>query len=189
MKQSRIVYFSNAGVPATGLTPAFTSYVNVETLVSATAPAITEIGNGWYKFPDNIIDFDHIVGIIDGGVSLADTDRYKQVELTQGDLGCPLEVKTGLVYNEETDSFTFTSSLEMNGNQVVSGMTSIRVQVYDINNSEISNELDNTLTNGFGIHTVNTPTIAKNSIYTYVTTVTLNNGALVLGTGNYQTYE
>ena len=189
MKQSRLVYFHNAGVPATGLTPAFTSYVNVETLVSATAPSITEVGNGWYKYPDNISDFDHIVGIIDGGATLPDAYRYKEIELAQGDLTCPLEVKTGLVYNEETDSFTFQSSLEMNGSQVVSGMTSMRIQVYDVNNTEIINELDSTLTAGFGIHTANNPIIAKNETYYYVTTVILNNGVSVLGTGSYQTYE
>ena len=55
---------------------------------SGSAPAISEVGGGWYKFditfgtaPWDVMTED-LAGVIDGGGSLADVDRYKPVSIT-----------------------------------------------------------------------------------------------------------
>ena len=44
------VYFANAGVATTGLTPVFATYKKVSDGADVTKPTVTEIGAGWYKF-------------------------------------------------------------------------------------------------------------------------------------------
>jgi len=84
------VYFSNAGIPETGLTVNWEYLVTAEngTDKSGSAPSITEVGGGWYKFA---ITFgtapwdgagEDLVGVIDGGADLEDVDRYKPVCIT-----------------------------------------------------------------------------------------------------------
>lgn len=71
------LYFSSLGAPQTGLTPTFLTYQNALTSASVTPPEITEIGGGWYAF--SITPSAVMVGVVDGGVSLATADRYKPV--------------------------------------------------------------------------------------------------------------
>ena len=89
------VYFSDAGVPRTGLTPAWEYLVTADngTDKSGDAPSITEVGGGWYKFavtfgtaPWDVMTED-LVGVIDGGASLADVERYRPVSITLRGLG------------------------------------------------------------------------------------------------------
>jgi len=69
---------------ATGLTPTFTQYMDVETLGALTPPAITEVGSGHYKFsvnwdtaPESTAPTDHIAMVIDAGAGLTDlSERY-----------------------------------------------------------------------------------------------------------------
>ncbi|MBN1765246.1 MAG: hypothetical protein JW860_08320 [Sedimentisphaerales bacterium] len=84
------VYFTNGGTPETGLNPIWSSLRTGQSGgdKNATAPVITELGNGWYRFeitfgqaPWDIITED-LVGVIDGGDELADVDRYKPVAIT-----------------------------------------------------------------------------------------------------------
>lgn len=187
MYTQRLVYFSNAGVPATGLTPTFSDYLDVSDGSSKTAPSITEVGLGWYKFSDNIADFDHVVAVIDGGATLADADRYKQVELKQGELPTDFQVDTGMVYDENTDSLIFITSLTLKGNKVSSGMSSMTLNVYNISNTLIMTVTDNTLENGNGIFVISEPTIANNAIYYAQAVITLNNGNTITGQTQYQT--
>ena len=85
------VYFSDAGVPKTGLTPDFEYLKTAEnsTDKSGSAPAITEIGGGFYKFDITLgtapwdVTTEDLVGVIDGGSSLADVDRYKSMTITK----------------------------------------------------------------------------------------------------------
>lgn len=88
------VYFSDGGVPATGLTPAWEYLItgSVGTDKSGSAPAITEVGGGWYKFsvaygtaPWDVVAED-LLGVIDGGSSLDGGERYKPVKLTLAQL-------------------------------------------------------------------------------------------------------
>ena len=89
------VYFSDAGTPKTGLTPDWESLLTAEngTDKSGSAPAIAELGGGWYKFdvtfgtaPWDVITED-LVGVIDGGNLLSGADRYKPVIITVRGLG------------------------------------------------------------------------------------------------------
>lgn len=93
------VYFSDVGAAKTGLTPTFSSLATAEngTDKSSSAPTITEISianaPGHYKFDITFgtapwdVTTEDLVGVIDGGSSLADVDRYKQVSITLRGLG------------------------------------------------------------------------------------------------------
>ena len=78
------LYFSNAGVPATSLTPTFSGFLDITTSGTvAGVPSIIEIGVGWYKF--NYTPSGNAIGIIDGGSGLADADRYVPFKVTMQD--------------------------------------------------------------------------------------------------------
>lgn len=78
-------YFFDAGVPKTGLSPDWESLVTAEngTDKSGSAPTITEVGGGFYKFEITHgtapwdVEGEDLVGVIDGGSSLIAADRYK----------------------------------------------------------------------------------------------------------------
>jgi len=90
-----LVYFSEEGVPKTGLTPTWFGLKDDAGNNTSNNPSFTEIGCGFYKF--NIVYGDNagpwkttgdvhkkdLVGVIDGGSALADADRYKPVCITK----------------------------------------------------------------------------------------------------------
>jgi len=89
------VYFSDAGTPKSGLSPDWESLKTAEngTDKSGSAPSISEIGGGWYvcditygTAPWDVATED-LVGVIDGGSSLSDVDRYKPVCISLRGLG------------------------------------------------------------------------------------------------------
>jgi hypothetical protein len=87
MAKIQKIYFANAGVPATGLSPAWLTLKKVSDGTDFTPqPAITEIGGGWYKFDQPDISED-LIGVVDGTATLSDTDRYVPVNLTPDDFG------------------------------------------------------------------------------------------------------
>lgn len=89
------VYFTDGGVPKTGLSPDWEYLLTVEAPgvdKSASAPTISEIGGGKYLFEitfgaapwdDKTKD---LTGVIDGGASLTDADRYKPVSFSKRSL-------------------------------------------------------------------------------------------------------
>lgn len=107
------VYFSDAGVPKTGLTPSFGSLATAQNGAdkSGGAPSVTEINSshcpGWYKFDITFgstpwdVTTEDLVGMIDGGSSLADGDRYKPVAITLRGLGLARVAHKG-VQNKST---------------------------------------------------------------------------------------
>lgn len=86
------IYFTDGGVPKTGLTPDWESLLTVAVPgvdKSASAPTINEIGGGKYCFeitfgtaPWDVTAKD-LTGVIDGGASLSDADRYKPVSFSK----------------------------------------------------------------------------------------------------------
>lgn len=78
------VYFANAGVPATGLTLTWESFLKVSDGADpGDAPAFTETGGGWYKF--TYAPSEDIVAVVDGSATLGDADRYVPVSLSPQD--------------------------------------------------------------------------------------------------------
>lgn len=77
------VYFSNAGLPGSGLSPTFNSLHNVDdgSSISPT-PVISGIGGGWYKF--DYTPSGQAVGVIYAS-GLADTDAYVPVDFSVND--------------------------------------------------------------------------------------------------------
>ena len=94
MSLKKYVYFSDVGVAATGLTPSFSSLITATngTDKSASAPTISEVGGGWYTFSVTMgtapwdVPTEDLLGVIDGGATLADTDRYQDCAITKSDL-------------------------------------------------------------------------------------------------------
>ena len=79
-----VVFFSNAGVPATGLTPAIGVYKKVSDATDVTpAPTVSEIGGGFYKFTASPAEA--MVVRMNGGGSLSDGDKYKVMQITPND--------------------------------------------------------------------------------------------------------
>ena len=77
------IYFSNNGVPQPGLTPTWLSLQNALTTTPIVPPpAISEIGDGWYSF--SMTPANPLVGVIDGGLSLSNADRYEPIYIPLG---------------------------------------------------------------------------------------------------------
>jgi len=89
------VYFADGGVPKAGLSCTWEHLVTAEngTDKSGSAPSITEVGGGWYKFDIKYgtapwdVTTEDLVGVIDGGSALYDQDRYKPVIISLRGLG------------------------------------------------------------------------------------------------------
>jgi hypothetical protein len=85
------IFITADGVPASGLSPAWQSLRTLDgTEKSASAPAISEIGGGWYRFEmiHGTAPFDvaELVGVIDAGSALSNYDRYLPVTISLRDL-------------------------------------------------------------------------------------------------------
>ena len=79
-----VVFFSNAGVPATGLTPTIGIYKKVSDGTDVTpAPTVSEVGGGFYKF--TATPAEALVVRMNGGGSLSDGDKYKVMQITPND--------------------------------------------------------------------------------------------------------
>ena len=84
------IYVSEAGQPKTGLTPTWLSLRTAENAAdrSAQAPAIDEIGGGWYRFDITYgqepwdIKTEDLVGVIDNGNTMIGLDRYKPIVIS-----------------------------------------------------------------------------------------------------------
>lgn len=95
---------------ATGLTPSFILYSDLESLadLSASAPTIVEVGQGHYKFtvdwdtaPESTGPSEHIVLVIDAGAILTDaneryiTARINRKDAFADDIATLLDIETG----------------------------------------------------------------------------------------------
>lgn len=92
-----VVYFASAGVPAAGLTPTFSIYSKVADGVAVSPPSISElttggVGGGFYKF--TVTPSEAMFARIDGGVALANADRYKVMQVTPNDASLDAAVST-----------------------------------------------------------------------------------------------
>jgi len=85
------LFITEDGRPKIGLSPTWQSLHAVDgTDKIAQAPAISEIGGGWYKFEVvygvNPFTSPELVGVIDAGAELSDYDRYIPATISLRDL-------------------------------------------------------------------------------------------------------
>ena len=96
------VYFSNSGVPATALTGVtFQTLFMASGLTSATLPTITSASGGWYTYSYAVTE--RMLGVIDGGGGLGDSDRYVPVKLTAEDFYLDRSVASGSTFDAAAD--------------------------------------------------------------------------------------
>ena len=177
MSNLHAVYFSDSGVAKTGLSPTWSYLKNVSDGSNYTQPAIAEVGGGWYRYILDPDPFEHIVGVIDGGAALGNSDRYKDQEIRYGEITQEQlkEVVVNTVYDEDTDTITFECFLLINGHLVESGITSFTITVYNESHVQQFTETTNTVTNGMAILAHSDPTLVKNKgYYALVDVVTTN---------------
>jgi hypothetical protein len=88
-----VVFFSNAGAPAPGLSPIIGVYKKVSDATDVTpVPSVSEVGGGFYKFSANPVET--LVVRLDSGGSLADADKYKVMQITPHDADLDAQVST-----------------------------------------------------------------------------------------------
>ncbi len=160
---TKIVYFSNAGIAATGLTLTWEYLKLVSDGTSyGSPPAFTEIGGGWYKFDINPTE--KLVGVIDGSATLTiDSERYQPVYFDLYDY--LWEVLVSPVYDEDTDSLKFIVFLLQNGKVALTPLTNCDVQVYDSSHTLLFTVTSASFTNGVCVLTKSTPGLVANTMY------------------------
>jgi hypothetical protein len=88
-----VVFFSSAGVPATGLSPTIGVYKKVVDGTDVTpVPTVAEVGGGFYKF--TATPAEALVVRMNGGGSLGDVDKYKVMQITPHDADLDAQVST-----------------------------------------------------------------------------------------------
>ena len=88
-----VVFFSNVGVPATGLTPTIGVYKKVSDGTDVTpVPTVSEIGGGFYKF--TATPAETLVVRMNGGGTLSDAEKYKVMQITPNDASLDAMVST-----------------------------------------------------------------------------------------------
>ena len=165
---TREVFFADAGVPTTGLTLTWESLKKVSDGTDFTPqPTFTEIGGGWYKF--DIAPDERLVGVIDGGVTLNDTDRYVPVFFDKYDF--LFEVLVTPVYDEDADLMTFVIFLTKNGQRQTADLGECTLNVYTSAGVLKFTLSTSTETDGVFVLTKSTPALDDNEIYYAVATV------------------
>jgi hypothetical protein len=73
-----IAFFTDSGSPKTGLSPTIRKRKLSDDSLVVTDVAMTEVGDGFYKYSFSAYDrtLDYAIRV-DGGAALADNDRYK----------------------------------------------------------------------------------------------------------------
>lgn len=100
------VYFTDGGVPKTGLSPSWEYLKTATNGTNKTGPSISEVGGGWYSFQATYgtspwdVTAEDLVGVVDGGATLSGADRYKPAAITKRGLGL------GVIMNDITSEAT-----------------------------------------------------------------------------------
>ncbi len=124
------IYITESGMPKTGLSLSWHSLRAIDgTDKLSSAPTISEIGGGWYKFElvYGISPFDvaELVGVIDAGSSLGGYERYIPVNISLRDLAAvklvnkaSYDLASGVetIRNDNDDGDEISFQLSQNGN-------------------------------------------------------------------------
>lgn len=160
---TKLVYFANAGVPATGLTLTW-EYLLIASTGGAygSSPAFTEVGGGWYKFDINPTE--KLVGVIDGSATLTvNSERYQPVYFDIYDY--LWEVLITPQYDEDSDSMKFIVFLLQNGKLATTPLTNCDVEVYDDAHALLFTVNSTSFTGGVCILTKSAPGLSSNESY------------------------
>lgn len=157
------VYFSNSGVPATGLTLTWNGLKKVSDGTDYAQPGFTEIGKGWYKFTINPTE--PLVGVIDGSATLTSApERYVPVYIDQNDYLYELNVIP--CYDSNSDAITYEAFLLVNGVIATNAnLTSCSLSVYDKLNNLLFTVSSVTAVNGIFVLTKSSPGLVQNTPY------------------------
>lgn len=166
----RKVYFSNSGVPATGLTLAWNKLVKVSDGTNFTQPTFTEVGGGWYKFTINPTE--PLVGVVDGSGTLANAnERYVPVYFDPADY--LFDARVVPIYNANSDALVFAAFLLVNGTLATNAsLTNCSLTIYDSNNNALFTVSSVSPTNSTFIITKSSPGLSSNALYYVVATIT-----------------
>jgi len=122
-----IFFRDDQNVPKTGLTPSWSSLRAADgTDKSGDAPAISEVGGGWYSFDlhygDAPFDVAELVGVIDAGAGVGvKLNRYQPVRMSLRDLAPVRQVNLAL-HDLETGVTTYRND-DDDGNELVLTLT------------------------------------------------------------------
>lgn len=183
---TKLVYFSDVGVPKTGLSLTW-EYLLKQSDGSAfiPQPSFIEIGGGWYSF--DISPTEMIVGVIDGSATLtADTERYIPVYFDIYDY--LYEVLLTPVYDENSDSLTFLAFLLQNGKRITADLTNCSISVYDSVHTLLFTITSSSNTNGVFVISKSSPGLTANAAYYAIATITCD-GVDHVSTDSYISLE
>jgi hypothetical protein len=109
-----LLFFSNAGAPAAGLTPSIITYKKVaDGSDLANPPAVIELGGGFYKFSASPVE--NLAVAIDGGAGLADDDRYKALLITPHDADLDAAISSRASLGAGAIAWTYTLTAAATG--------------------------------------------------------------------------
>ena len=163
------------GLSVTGLSPSWVGLKRESNSVDVSQPAISEVGLGWYRYDVTIPSDDRVLGVIDCGVSLSDTNRYVEIKneyfnnkklLTEIDaIPEQKEVFVLPIYDGDTDVLTFFVYLMQNGQITTASLSDVEINVYTSTHA-LSFQLTSTSeTNGIFVVTKSNPTLSAASGY------------------------
>lgn len=132
-----LAFFTNEGVPETGLTPTVRIRDISDNSLVVTDAAASEVGDGWYKYDFVAYDSDKEYVIrFDGGATLVDSDRY-----TSGTNDSFVDDIADGVWSEPTSGHSASGSFGLLNRQIaglVHNNISIDSTTYDGNDNLIS---------------------------------------------------
>jgi hypothetical protein len=163
------IYFKSYGSPATGLNPAWEYLKKLDTGSDfAPQPVFSEVGGGWYRY--DIALAENLVGVIDGGSSIAASERYREIFLDKEQY--MHEVMVIPVYDENSDVLTVITMMHKNGKLVTANLTNVSIVFYDKTGSSLFTLTSTTFASGVAVLTKSIPNLTENQVYFCVATIT-----------------
>lgn len=180
MANTYVVYFSDSGVAATGLTPTWDTLKRVSDGADQSQPSISEVGGGWYKYTTTIPVGETWVGVINGGVSLGDVDRFVPIDMRENDFDLDKfeEIFVTTKFDEDSDSLTLVVFMLRDGKLVESGITNMNIKVFTEGHVLQFDLNETTPINGVFVFTKSSPGLVKNTLYYAIAIATEASGTI-----------
>ena len=185
MANFRSIFITDKGSAKIGLSPTFSTYIDIQTGDAVTPPAIEELNAGWYRFFPALTPFKHYLGVIDAGSTITDpSERFIPVDVRYSDFDLDTKgVYVISVFDEDSDSVSFVAYLLINGKIQAGELTSAQIEVFDATHTSLFTLSTNSQTNGVFVLNKATPGfIANNAYYAKATIVTSNETLISIDT-------